>query len=304
MERYLSFPTWCKNTFGHNLYKVSLDGGFTCPNRDGSKGKRGCIFCSEGGSGDFAYPYNGQPLNFDEIPYINHSEKAKGHYIGYFQAYTNTYGTKERLYQLYDACLSEEQIEGISIGTRADCINDDVIEVLESLKKKYPNKFIWIELGLQTKHEKTALWMRRGYPLSVFTNTVKRLQAIDIPIIVHVILGLYNETNEDVVETIHYLNDLKIDGIKLQLLHVLEHTDLATFYRKMNMKTLTYDEYIQLIVECIAHLDPNIVIHRLTGDGPKELLIAPTWSLNKRKVINEINHELKQQDISQGCKLR
>ncbi len=303
MERYYSFPRFCKDTFQHKLFKVPLDAGFTCPNRDGTNGKRGCIFCSEGGSGDFAYPYHGQELEFDTIPYINHSLEARGNYIGYFQAYTNTYGTKEHLYFLYDSCLKQEEIRGISIGTRADCVGDDVIAVLKELKEKYPKKFIWVELGLQTKHEKTARWMRRGYPLEVFTDTVERLKAIGVPVIVHVILGLYGEGKKEVVETISYLNKLGVSGVKLQLLHVLENTDLATFYRNAKMDVLSYDEYIDLLVECIAHLDPSIVIHRLTGDGPKELLVAPTWSLNKRKVMNELNHRLKELNIVQGCKM-
>ena len=304
MERYYSFTTFCKNTFGHKLYKIPLQAGFTCPNRDGTCGTRGCIFCNEVGSGDFSYTYFGQPIHVEEIPYIYHGEEAHGCYIGYFQAFTNTYANKERLMFLYDSILQDPEIAGISIATRPDCIHQDVIDVFVELKKKYPNKFIWVELGLQTMHEKTAQWMRRGYSLDVFEKAVKSLQKIHVDIIVHVILGLYQEGKEEVLDTIDYLNSLKIQGVKLHLLHIIDGTDLAAFYQQTEFKVLSQEEYVDMICACIAHLNESIVIHRLTGDGDANTLIAPKWSLHKRGVLNEIGHELKVRNIIQGCAKR
>lgn len=303
MERYYSFPTYCKNTFHHKLYKIPLDAGFTCPNRDGTCGRSGCIYCDEGGSGDFALKYNGQPFILEDIPYIHKSDDSYGHYIGYFQAYTNTYGPKDHLYTLYKSCLNDPCIEGISIATRPDCINEEVMEVLSCLQKEFPNKFIWVELGLQSIHETSAKWMMRGYPLSVFDEAVRLLKQQNIPIIVHVIIGLYKESEEDIYQTIQYLNQKQIQGIKLHLLHILKGSKLEAFYKTHDMHILSKEEYVRIICNCIGYLDPNIVIHRLTGDGDPDLLIAPLWSLHKRDVLNSIMHELKVLDIKQGCKL-
>ncbi len=295
-RRYYSLDAYCKNTYGQKLQKVAIDAGFTCPNRDGTIDTRGCIFCSAGGSGDFAVPITDIASGCDEA-----------NVIAYFQAYTNTYAPVEQLEKLYRQALDNKQVAGISIATRPDCLGDDVLSLLDKLNKEYnvatdahPAKFIWIELGLQTMHEKTASYIRRGYPLSVFDRAVAALHKIDIPVIVHVILGLPGETPAQMQETIHYLNAKKIFGIKLQLLHILEHTDLCTDYQNGKFDALTKEQYIDLLVDCVSHLSADTVIHRLTGDGPKEILVAPLWSCDKRTVLNTFHHELKLRNLWQG----
>ena len=300
MERYTTFPEYCRKTYGHKLFRIALDAGMTCPSRDGSKGYGGCIFCA-GGSGDFAVRYEGQKLDLSVLKYIHHPAEPAG-YIAYFQAYTNTYAPAHRLEYLFTSALQDPLFEGISIATRPDCLGEEVLQLLQKLKHAYPEKFIWIELGLQTIHEDTAVWMRRGYTLDVFDHAVQELRKLDIPVIVHVILGLPGETPEMVLETIRYLNRTGIQGIKLQLLQILEGTDLAEEYRRGKVQELSEEEYISLLTACIAELDPRIVIHRLTGDGNPEILLAPLWSLNKRQVLNHIMQELKAQNIVQGCR--
>ncbi len=314
---YYTINEYCKRTFGEKLYKIALDAGFTCPNRDGTLDTRGCIFCSTGGSGDFAVktfynsdqetpPYTRQIKSIDEQITeglsLFHSKKAGSRYIAYFQAYTNTYAPVSYLKEIYTQALSHSNIAGISIATRPDCISDECMELLVSLKKKYPCKFIWIELGLQTMHECTADFIRRGYPLSVFENTMSRLQKHNIPVIIHVILGLPGETDEMQYETIGYLNTWKPFGIKLQLLHILKETDLAVYYTDQanRYEPLTKEHYLNLLIGCIERLSPDIILHRVTGDGPKDLLLAPTWSLNKRDVLNSLHKQMKEQHSYQG----
>ena len=285
-KRYYSLEAFLKNQYGHRIKKIAIDAGFTCPNRDGTIDTRGCIFCSAGGSGDFAVP----PA----------SVTASEPYIAYFQAYTCTYAPVPVLEQLYRKTLEEPLVVGISIGTRPDCLPEEVLTLLATLKQDYPDKFIWIELGLQTIHETTAAYIRRGYPLSRFTQAVKDLAAIHIPVIVHVILGLPGETENMMLETIEYLNTLPIFGIKLQLLHVLQHTDLATDYADGHFQVLTMEGYLNILIRCIEHLAPHIVLHRVTGDGPKDLLIAPRWSTDKKRVLNTLHHYMKLQNTYQG----
>ena len=289
---YYSLDAWCKDTYGEKLYKIALDAGLTCPNRDGTLDTRGCIFCSAGGSGDFT---PGSALSIPE-----RAKKTGSRYIAYFQAYTNTYGPVSYLDSIYRQALSEPDIAGISIATRPDCLENEVMALLEGLKSDYPDKFIWIELGLQTIHEQTARYIRRGYALSCFTHACDRLHAARIPVIVHVILGLPGETTEMVLETIRFLNGCGIFGIKLQLLHILDNTDLAGEYRAGKVQVLTLDSYLTLLITCIAALSPDIVIHRVTGDGPKSLLIAPDWSRNKRNVLNTLHQRMKLSSIRQG----
>ncbi len=300
-QYYYSFTEYCKKTFGRKLYRVALDAGMTCPNRDGKIDTRGCIFCDEGGSGDFAIHYHGQPLQQSDLIY-NHQNAKECDYIAYFQAYTNTYDSIEHLYFLFSSALKNPLFAGISIATRPDCIQEETIQLFQQLQIEYPNKLIWIELGLQTIHSKSAIFIRRGYPLSVFDACVQQLHAIHIPVITHVIIGLPNETEEDMIQTIQHLNDLKIDGVKLQLLHYLKGCDLGRMYENdsTSFHVLTQEEYTDIIVHCIGHLNENIVIHRLTGDGASELLLAPTWSQNKRAVLNQIRHKLKENHIKQG----
>ncbi len=303
-QYYYSFADYCKKTFGRKLYRVALDAGMTCPNRDGKIDTRGCIFCDEGGSGDFAIPYEGQKLEKSDLIY-NHQEANEGEYIAYFQAYTNTYDTIDRLYFLFSSALKNSLFAGISIATRPDCIQEEIIQLFQQLQIEFPNKFIWIELGLQTIHSKSAIFIRRGYSLSVFDTCVKQLHSINIPVITHIIIGLPNESKEDMIQTIQHLNDLKVDGIKLQLLHYLKGCDLGRMYENNSalFHVLTQEEYTDIIVDCIGHLNENVVIHRLTGDGAGELLLAPTWSKDKRSVLNQIRHKLKENHIQQGCLL-
>ena len=285
-KRYYSLEAFLKNQYGHRIKKIAIDAGFTCPNRDGTLDTRGCIFCSAGGSGDFAVP----PA----------SVTATEPYIAYFQAYTCTYAPVPVLEQLYRKTLEDPLVVGLSIGTRPDCLPADVLTLLQQLRQDYPEKFIWIELGLQTIHETTAVYIRRGYPLSRFTQAVEDLHAINIPVIVHVILGLPKETEIMMLETIKYLNTLPIFGIKLQLLHVLQGTDLAQDYANGYFETLSMEDYLNILTHCIEQLSPHTVIHRVTGDGPKELLLAPRWSTDKKKVLNTLHHHMKLQNAYQG----
>lgn len=298
-RRYYSLDAYLKNMYGRKLHKEALDAGFTCPNRDGTLDTRGCIFCSTGGSGDFAAAVSSITIPAEST--------FAPDTIAYFQAYTNTYAPVEKLEHLYRAALTHPNVAGISIATRPDCLAPNVLALLHKLHQEFclpqggqPGKFIWIELGLQTIHEKTASYIRRGYPLSVFDTAVSALQKYDIPVIVHVILGLPGETAADMLATIHYLNAKSIFGIKLQLLHVLRGTDLYSDYTAGKFEVLSKEDYIDILVDCISHLDAGTVIHRLTGDGPKELLEAPLWSCNKKEVLNTFHHELKLRNLYQG----
>ncbi len=297
---YYSLDAYCKNEFQHKCYKIALDAGFTCPNRDGTLGDRGCIFCSTGGSGDFAGKGASIAEQLEQGKSLWGDKKVGTDFIAYFQAYTNTYAPLSYLKRVYTEALSHPEICGISIATRPDCLAEDVLFLLDELRIQYPEKFIWVELGLQTIHEDTARYIRRGYKLDCFEDTTARLRSHNIPWIVHIILGLPGETNEQVYETIMYLNQLKPFGIKLQLLHVLSGTDLAVCYEKGAFTTLTKDAYLNMLIHCLELLSPEIVIHRLTGDGPKEILLAPLWSCNKRDVLNTLHREMKQRNTYQG----
>lgn len=300
-KRYYSLDYYLKETFGEKLYKLSLNGGMTCPNRDGKIDTRGCIFCSRGGSGDFAAPSCLSITEQIEEGKKQVSGKYKGSsYIAYFQAYTNTYAPVSYLRKIFYEAINHPDIRILSIATRPDCFNDEILELLAELNKIKP---VWIELGLQTSHEKTAAFIRRGYPLSVFEEAVRRLRDIGITVIVHTILGLPNETESMILDTIRYLNTLDIQGLKLQLLHVLQNTDLADYYYQDSFWIPTMEEYFSLLSKCICLLRKDIVIHRLTGDGPKSILIAPLWSGNKRQVLNQMQAYFKQHDIWQGKEL-
>lgn len=302
-KRYHSLDAYLKNTYHKKLYKIALNAGLTCPNRDGTLDTRGCIFCSAGGSGDFAISRKDYPNIQEQLDAgigLFHTKNIGDGFIAYFQAYTNTYGSISYLRQVYSEALENPNVYGISIATRPDCLGTNVLALLNDLKSQYPNKFIWIELGLQTIHEETANWMRRGYGLSTFVKAVSDLNRLEIPIIVHIILGLPGETTQMLLETIDYINALPISGIKLQLLHIIKDTDLDTLYKQGKVISLTQEAYIEQLLLCIDYLRPDIVIHRLTGDGPKDLLQAPLWSLNKRNVLNKLNHELTIRNIFQG----
>ena len=297
-KRYYSLDSYIKESFGEKLYKISLDGGMTCPNRDGKLGDRGCIFCSAGGSGDFA---GDRRMSIQDQLSFGKSLVAKKHtgssYIAYFQAYTNTYAPVPYLEELFMEAISDPEVKVLSIATRPDCLSSEVLELLGRLNQLKP---VWVELGLQTMHKDSSDFIRRGYPLDVFEKAVYDLKNIQISVIVHTILCLPNETTEMMLETISYLNTLPIDGIKLQLLHILRGTDLATLYEKEHFYLPTLDEYLILLGKMVSHLRPDIVIHRLTGDGPKELLIAPLWTGNKRLVLNRIQQYFKDANLWQG----
>ena len=297
-KRYYSLDYYLKTTYGEKLYKISLDGGMTCPNRDGTLGTRGCIFCSRGGSGDFAESHT---LSVTEQIEAGKQQSAKKYtgssYIAYFQAYTNTYASLEYLETLYMEAITHPDIRILSIATRPDCLSTEILDLLERLNQIKP---VWVELGLQTIHERTARYIRRGYDLPVFETAVSELRRRGIDVIVHTILCLPGETKPDMLQTIQYLNRQAIQGIKLQLLHVLKHTDLADFYRQEPFYIPDMNSYFHLLGKCIASLRPDIVIHRLTGDGPKSLLIAPLWTGNKRLVLNQMQRYLKEQNLWQG----
>lgn len=297
-KRYHSIDYDLKQFYHEKIYKITLNGGMTCPNRDGKVGRGGCIFCSAKGSGDFA---GESALSITEQLQKGKEALQKKRpvhqYIAYFQAFTNTYAPVDYLRRIFYEAISDPEVVILSIATRPDCLDKDILDLLDDLNKIKP---VWIELGLQTIHETTASFIRRGYPLSVFDNAVAALRKRNITVIVHMILGLPKETKDMMLDTLRYLNRQDIQGIKLQLLHVLEGTALADIYRKQPFSIFTMEEYLSLLLNCIAILRPDITIHRLTGDGPKELLLAPMWSQNKRTILNTLHRLLKEQDIWQG----
>ena len=294
---------YCRETFGEKLYKISLNGGFTCPNRDETLGSRGCIFCSAGGSGDFAEDPHASITAQIEAgkKKVEKKMKSGGHYIAYFQAYTNTYAPLERLEALFTAAISHPDIRVLSVATRPDCMPEETVALLARLNRIKP---VWVELGLQTIHEESARYIRRGYPLAVYEDALRRLKEAGLTVITHVILGLPGETREDMLETIKYLakgiKDTRTDGIKLQLLHVLRNTDLAEDYLAGRFSVMTLEEYLPLLADCVRRLPPDMVVHRITGDGPKNLLLAPLWTGNKRLVLNAITRYFKEEQVQQG----
>lgn len=293
---YITLSEHYRRRFGRKVYKLSLQSGCSCPNRDGNIGFGGCIFCSEGGSGDFAAPL--LPIE-EQIQIAKHRVEHKlpkdksGRYIAYFQSYTNTYDDVKRLSMLYRKTLSFPEIVGISIGTRPDCLPEEMLDMLSELNTIKP---VTVELGLQTVHNKTAEKIHRGYNTDVFEKAYKSLTLRGIEVVVHVILGFPGENIADMLDTIDYLAELKpvLPGIKLQLLHILKGTALAAEYSKNHFPIFTMDEYTDLVVECIRRLPEETVIHRMTRDGPKSLLIAPEWSGDKKRVLNMLNRKLRE----------
>lgn len=311
---YHSLDYEMKRRFGTKVYKIALDGGMTCPNRDGTLGNGGCIFCSAGGSGDFAAPLLPDMLrSFHNFDAVNRQiEEASGRirrklgdapasYIAYFQSYTNTYAPVSYLRGLFTAAIRHPDVKVLSIATRPDCLPDDVLQLCAELNRQKP---VWLELGLQTIHPETASYIRRGYDLPVFEDALRRLRSYGLDAIVHVILGLPGESREQMLQTVSYLAHQDIQGIKLQLLHVLEGTDLAAVYQAQPFPTLSMEAYIDLIMDSIALLPESMVIHRITGDGPKSLLLAPLWSANKRLVLNTMTRRFRESGITQGCRYR
>ena len=301
-ERYRSLNQEYRERFGRKIYKVSLNAGMTCPNRDGTLGRRGCLFCSAGGSGEFAA--SGDSIRDQIEEGIRRVERKmpgrdpeKPSYIAYFQAYTNTYAPADCLRALYTEAIRDPRIAGLSIATRPDCLPEEVLDLLEEMNREKP---VWVELGLQTIREDTARYIRRGYALPCFEEAVYRLKERGLSVVVHLIVGLPGEGKEDLLAAADYLNGLPADGVKLQLLHVLEGTDLAEEYLAGRIRVLSEEEYLDWILSAVARLRPDITIHRLTGDGPKKILLAPLWSGNKKQVMNAIRREMAVHDIWQG----
>ena len=284
--KYTTLNSYLKNKFGCKVYKLAIDGGFTCPNRDGTLGTRGCIFCSRGGSGEFAESKEKSVTQQIDDGKKRVEKKIKdGKYIAYFQAFTNTYAPVCKLKSLYTEAINHPDIVALSIGTRPDCLGNDVLELLDEMNKIKP---VFVELGLQTIHEDTAQYIRRGYPLEVYDKAVDDLHKIGINVVTHLIIGLPGESEQDILQSVEYVCQ-KTDGIKLQLLHILEGTDLADEYRECKVDVLSLEEYTSIIKHCVEIIPDNVVIHRLTGDGAKKDLIAPLWSADKKHVLNTIN---------------
>ena len=294
---YYSLNEYLKNTFGEKVYKISLNGGMTCPNRDGTLDNRGCIFCSKGGSGEFS----ADAL----LPISEQLEQAKRRirektdckrFIAYFQPFTNTYAEAEYLRRIFTEAIEPEDIAALSIATRPDCLGEDVLALLSELNQIKP---VWVELGLQTIHEKTAEYIRRSYPLEKFDCAAKRLRELGINVITHLIIGLPGESREMLLDSVRYAGE-RSNGVKLQLLHVLKDTDLCSDYLAGKFDVLSIEEYIELLCDCVEALSKNVVIHRLTGDGDKRLLVAPMWSADKKRVLNAINKAFRERNVTQG----
>lgn len=291
---YYSLNDYLQDTFGQKVYKIALDGGFTCPNRDGTKGTRGCIFCSGAGSGEFAQ--RAEDTITAQIEKGKERVKKKlrsGKYIAYFQAFTGTYAPVEKLRKLYEEAVSHPDIAVLSVATRPDCLPEEVLLLLGEMNRRKP---VWVELGLQTIHEKTAAYIRRGYPLSVYDEALEKLKSIGVQVIVHVILGLPGETAEEMKQTVSYVGKSGADGIKLQLLHVIKGTDLEKEYAEGSVRVMGMEEYVALAADCIALLPERMVIHRMTGDGDKKTLIAPEWSADKKRVLNALHQAIREKE--------
>ena len=298
-KRYHTLNYYYKMKYGKKTFKVSLNGGFSCPNKE--KTGHGCIFCSRLGSGDFAGDSNKDLLiQFNEVKNIMEKKWPNSYYIGYFQANTNTYAPLNVLKEKYETILNIPNVIGLNIGTRSDAITNDCYDYLEELNKRTD---LIIELGLQSIHDKTLKFINRGHDLNNFEKAVKELQKRNIKVVVHIINGLPNETKEDMVETVKYLNNLNIDGIKIHMLHILKDTNLEEYYKKHPFHILTKEEYIDIVCEQLEYLKPEIVIHRITGDPNKEDLIEPSWLLKKFCVLNDIDKEMKKRNIYQGDKI-
>lgn len=295
---YYSLSDYLKKTFGTKVYKLSLSTGCTCPTRDGTKGFGGCTFCSAGGSGDFATAPEDISIQIQKAKqrvdskFPKKTAESERKYIAYFQSFTNTYEKVSVLKPMFMKAIASPEVVALSIGTRPDCLGDDIMDMLCELNKIKP---VWVELGLQTVNEQSAKRINRGYDLSVFEDAYRRLKASGITVIVHVILGLPGETLGDMLATVRYLSQLNpvLDGIKLQMLHVLEGTKLAEEYRHNPFYVFTLEDYCKTVVECLKLLPEQTVVHRITGDGPKKILIAPLWSADKKKVLNTLNEYIK-----------
>ena len=301
MSHYFSLNEYCRNQFGHKLYKLSLDGGMSCPNRDGKIGTRGCIFCSAEGSGDFAEKRCEDIFTQIERAKARVEHKNKGgKYIAYFQSYTNTYASTDYLEKIFTEAINHPDVEVLSIATRPDCVDEEVVKLLSGINEIKP---VWVELGFQTADEKSAEYIRRGYKNHAFASAVRRLEKAGIRTVAHVILGLPDEDYSVMENTVRFVCDCGIWGIKLHLLHVLSGTDLAEDYLGGNFVCMEKNEYLETICSLLTVIPENVVIHRLTGDGDKKKLIAPMWSANKKDVLNSLNAMLRDRNIVQGSNI-
>lgn len=297
-KRYYSLDYFLKSTFGEKVYRLSLHGGMTCPNRDGTLGTRGCIFCSAGGSGDFASaPSLSITEQITEAKFRISAKTNCRKFIAYFQAYTNTYAPVSYLRSIFTEAISHPDIVALSIATRCDCLSDEILDLLDELNRQKP---VWIELGLQTIHETTLQQIRSGFTLQQYENAVCALHSRGIAVITHLILGLPGESTDMMRASVSYVAKLPVSGIKLQLLHILRGTDLGTRYEAEPFPLFSLEEYCDFVIDCIALLPPEMVIHRLTGDGPRNLLLAPLWSTDKKRVLNTIQKRLRERDMWQG----
>ena len=298
-KRYHTLNHFLREKFGEKVFKISLDAGFTCPNRDGRVSTGGCIFCSPRGSGDFAGTSQDIVEQFHEVKSMMNKKWKSGRYIAYFQAYTNTYAEADVLREKYYSVLNLEDVAGIAIATRPDCLPADVLDLLSEINSR---TYLWVELGLQTMHERTARLINRGYGLDTYIASVKELKKRNIEVVTHQILGLPGENKRDMIQTVDFISNTGTQGIKLHLLHLLKDTRLAEMYRQGEFQLMSMEDYIEVVVDCIERIPENMVIHRITGDGPRDTLIAPKWSLKKFEVINAIEHLMMDKDTWQGKK--
>lgn len=289
---------YCKEKFGTKVYRLALSSGATCPNRDGKVGVGGCSFCSEKGSGEFAIDVMDLDLQIERAKVLiskkfpNSINAADRKYIAYFQSFSNTYGDTKRLIGLFERAINKDEVVALSVATRPDCFSEEMLNSLERLNKIKP---VWIELGLQTINENTARAFNRGYTLDVFEKTYDELKKRNFEVIVHMILGLPGESEEDMYATVKYLSKKNIDGIKIHGLHILKGTRLASEYEKHPFKIMSLEEYTRVLINCLKLLPKNIVVHRMTGDGDKKILIEPRWSADKKRVLNYINKKIKEE---------
>lgn len=301
-KAYYTLNYYLRKKFGQKVFKISLDGGFSCPNRDGKISRGGCIFCSERGAGDFAGNRNlSITEQFYNIKKMMNKKWKEGKYIAYFQAYTNTYAPVEILRKKYEEALKQEGVVGMAVATRPDCLGEDILELLQEFSEK---AYIWVELGLQTSNEHTAKRINRGYNLSVFEKSVYNLRKRNIDVVAHMIMGLPGEDESDMINTVKYISNQDIQGVKFHLLHLMKHTPMVKLYNEGKLRFMEQQEYVDMICKALSNTRSDIVIHRLTGDSPRELLIEPKWSLKKWEVLNEIDKAMKDKKVYQGMYCR
>lgn len=295
-ERYRHLNTYLKNKLGQRTLKICIDGGFTCPNRDGTVGKNGCIFCSEKGSGDHLCPtesITNQVRNF----LASYRSQRANQFIAYFQNFSNTYDTIKNLKTKYDAALIDNRIVGLAVATRPDCINEEIVQLLKSYTNRYS---VWIELGLQSSNDETGSFLNRGYTSQQFTSAVKLLNESGIDVITHIMVGLPGETKKDLENTVNFINQHSIQGLKIHCTYVIKNTQLAELYQKGAYEPISLEDYLRSLSYIITHISPSVIIHRISGDAPKDLLLAPNWNLHKKWILNGFEKLLKEENLWQG----